>query len=216
MRSEFLGKTFTRLTVVDVVPVGTKALRLLCVCACGGATPVLAKPHQLRRREKTSCGCWKREVLGQATRTHGQANSRITGYASRAYGVWQAMKDRCTNTNRADYHRYGGRGITVCKRWEKFENFLADMGEPPAGLTLDRIDNSRGYTPSNCRWASRKQQSHNSSVMLYITLEGKTRHLADWCRFLGLSKATYHSRRQRGWSIEEALTTPVRRKGESK
>jgi hypothetical protein len=126
------------------------------------------------------------------------------------------MRDRCSNPNRSDYHRYGGRGIAVCKRWEKFENFLADMGEPPLGLTLDRIDNDKGYSPRNCRWATRRQQTYNSTTMLHITLGKKTKHLADWCRELGISKGTYHSRRQRGWGIEEALTTPIRRKGESK
>jgi hypothetical protein len=209
MQNEFLGKTFTRLTVVDVVPVGLKALRLVCVCACGQAHPVYAKPHQLRTREKTSCGCWKRAVLGATTRTHGHANSRSTGYKSRAYGVWQAMRDRCSNPKRADYSRYGGRGITVCKRWEKFENFLADMGEPPVGLTLDRKDNNRGYSPGNCRWASRTQQTHNSTAMVYVTINGATKHLAEWQRELGVRQSTYYARLRRGWGVEAALTTPA-------
>jgi len=210
MRSDFVGKRFNRLTVVGVVAVSTRALRLMCACACGNLEPVYAKPYQLLRREKTSCGCWKREVLGALTRTHGRANSRNTGYKDRAYGVWQAMRDRCNNPQRSDYPRYGGRGITVCKRWEKFENFFEDMGTPPAGLTLDRVDNNAGYSPENCRWASRKQQTYNSSHMHYITLAGCTKHLAAWCKDFELKEGTYHSRRRRGWDIEAALTTPVR------
>lgn len=203
MRSEFVGRTFYRLRVVDVVPVGLTALRLKCMCTCGNET--YAQPFQLRGGEKKSCGCWKREVLGENTRTHGRANSRVSGYQDRTYGIWQAMRDRCSNPNRKDWHRYGGRGIRVCSRWEQFENFLHDMGSAPPGLTLDRIDNEKGYTPDNCRWASRRQQSYNSTKIVWVTHAGQTRSISDWCRTTGVPKATYYSRRKRGWAIAAAL-----------
>lgn len=203
MQSEFVGKRFHRLVVKAVVAAGPRALRLRCVCMCG--TEVLARPFELRRREKTSCGCWKREVLAESTRTHGRANSRVAGYKDRTYGIWQAMRDRCTNPNRADYHRYGGRGISVCRRWAKFENFLADMGSAPPALTLDRINNDKGYSPDNCRWATRNQQSYNSTTVVWVEHAGVRRSISDWCRTLQLSKGTFYSRRKRGWGIKESL-----------
>lgn len=203
MQNEFVGKVFHLLTVVKVVPFGVRAQRLYCQCVCGNTA--LAKPHELRTREKTSCGCWKKQVLGKSSRTHGQANSRSTGYANRTYGVWQAMRDRCSNPNRKDFYRYGGRGITVCARWQQFENFLADMGEAPAGLTLDRIDNNASYTPENCRWATRHQQTYNSSHMKYIEHQGETLCLSAWQKKVGVKPHTYYSRLRRGWSVKQAL-----------
>lgn len=82
-----------------------------------------------------------------------------------AYSSWHNMKQRCNNPNDKDYIRYGKRGITVCERWNSFDNFLEDMGERPKGTTLDRIDNSKGYYPENCRWATKKEQTHNSRVV---------------------------------------------------
>jgi len=209
MQNNFCEKTFNFLFVKDVVPFKEKTWRLLCVCKCGNET--LATPRQLKTREKVSCGCWKKAVLGIRSTTHGQANSRITGYKNRTYGIWQAMRDRCSNNKRKDYYRYGGRGITVCKRWEKYENFLEDMGEAPQGLTLDRINNDKNYSPSNCRWATKHQQSYNSTRVLWVTHEGKTKSLSGWCEFLKLSKGTYYSRRNRGWTLKEALGLQQRR-----
>lgn len=204
MRSKFVGEVFSFLTVLDVVPFGVRALRLQCLCECGAIT--LARPSQLLTREKTSCGCWKQQVLGYRSRTHGQSNSRISGYKNRTYGIWQAMRDRCSNPNRKDYHRYGGRGITVTKRWDIYENFLEDMGEAPEGLTLDRADNNKGYCKKNCTWATRRQQAYNSTRMIYIEHEGETMALCQWQKQMNVSAGTYYARRKRGWSIKEALS----------
>jgi len=156
----------------------------LCHCACGNK--VVVKGHKLLSGNNKSCGCLKRRVLGDATRKHGKANSRLTGYANKAYGAWQAMRDRCSNPNRSDYHRYGGRGIKVCKRWDKFETFYADMGDPPPGETLDRINNDGDYKPSNCRWASRKEQVYNSSRIKRITVGRQTKPLREWLVFFNI------------------------------
>jgi hypothetical protein len=208
MQNEFVGKTYRRLRVLAVVQVNQKALRLHCQCTCGAY--VLAKAHQLRSGEKVSCGCWKREVLGENTRTHGRANSRVRGYADRTYGIWQAMRDRCSNPNRRDYHRYGGRGITVCEQWRvSFEAFLRDMGPAPAGMTLERVDNERGYSPENCRWATRLEQSRNSVNAVRVLLEGESVCLSEALNRLDLSASTYYSRRKKGFSVYKSLGMPA-------
>lgn len=143
--------------------------------------------------------------IGDRTRTHGMSNGRVVGYKSRAYGIWQAMKDRCSNANRADYHCYGGKGIAVCKRWQKFENFYKDMGEPPLTFTLERLDKDAGYSPKNCIWADRKTQAANTSRNRTVAFKG-TRMLAkDVAALNGLSFFAYRMRLYKyGWTLEQA------------
>lgn len=112
------------------------------------------------------------------------------------------------------YANYGGRGITVCERWEKFENFLADMGEPPPGMELDRIDVDGNYEPSNCRWATEAEQVRNrrrakrSTNML--TFRGETLCISDWAKRTGIKRRCIHDRLSKmNWSVEDALTRPV-------
>jgi len=201
-----LNSVFGRLTVLRNV----QRNEWLCRCECG--TEVVVKGFKLLSGNNKSCGCLKRSVLGDATRKHGMANSRLTGYKSRAYGVWQALRDRCSNPNRKDYHRYGGRGITVCERWaHSFENFYADMGDPSVGLTLERIDNNKGYAPENCRWDTRLSQTRNSTQIKRIVLAGVERPLREWLEHFRLSKHTYYRRKRMGLSDEEALTREKRR-----
>ena len=155
-REDLTGKKFARLYVVRQHN-GTRKWE--CRCDCGAVTILPA--NRLLSGNTKSCGCLKRNVLGDATRTHGTANSRITGYANRTYGIWQAMRGRCMNPNNSRWEHYGGRGIKICARWGKYENFLADMGEAPKGLTLERINVNKNYTPSNCKWATWLEQARN-------------------------------------------------------
>lgn len=134
-------------------------------------------------------------------KTHGMSATLI-------HRAWSGMLTRCTNKNTGSYHRYGGRGIKVCKRWLKFENFLADMGEKPTGLSLDRIDNNKGYYPSNCRWATTKEQNNNRRSNVYITFQGRTMTAAQWAAEKGMSRTTLWWRlNYYKWSVEKALNT---------
>ncbi len=134
--------------------------------------------------------------------THGK-------YGSRIYRIWAGMKSRCTDTDRPRFKDYGGRGITVDERWQSFENFYEDMiGSYQKELTLDRIDCNGNYCKENCRWATVQQQ--NANRRNNVEYEGKKLSRTDWAKELGMKKVTLQHRLKRGWSVERALTTPVR------
>ena len=120
------------------------------------------------------------------------------------------MKDRCYNKNSKCYHRYRGRGITVCERWQSFENFREDMGPRPHGMTIDRIDANRGYEPGNCRWATQKTQQNNRTTNRMITFGSRTQSLAEWAGEIGIKPGTLRNRIESGWSLEEALKKGMR------
>ena len=119
---------------------------------------------------------------------------------SPTYITWDKMKTRCNNPNHERYKDYGGKGIKVCVRWNSFVNFLKDMGERPEGKTLDRIDTTKGYSKSNCRWATIKQQMRNRNNTLMFTYEGKTKPLKEWAEEIGSPYMTLYNRIARGWS----------------
>lgn len=131
------------------------------------------------------------------------------GSASPTYDSWAHMIQRCTNPSNKDYARYGGRGITVCDRWLRFDHFLADMGARASGLTLDRIDPDRGYSPNNCRWATRKQQSENQKRTIWIEARGLRLTICQWAPVIGVSRATM-LRRYAAGDRDEILLRPPR------
>ena len=143
--------------------------------------------------------------MNKARAKHNRANSRVKGYADRTYGIWQAFRDRCRNKHRKDYKYYGGKGVTYDPSWDSFENFLADMGEAPEGLTLDRIDSEKGYSKDNCRWATRQQQTYNSSRIRWVEIDGVIKSVSDWIRFSGIDKTTYYRNLKKGMSEKDAL-----------
>lgn len=130
------------------------------------------------------------------------------------YRAWSAMLQRCTNESHPDWANYGGRGIAVCERWRIFDNFLADMGERPVGpqrLTIERVENSRGYEPGNCEWRTYTQQARNRRGNHLVTIAGDTMTLAEWFERTGTNKKTYYHRKRKGWTDEEALLVPSQR-----
>lgn len=155
---DLTGKTFANWTVIGYAgakPPKHKA-RWLCVCACGAQKIVNAE--NLKRGKSKSCGCLTQAMRVSSCQRHGHT---AIGYQSPTYRSWHAMKERCRNERHMSYPDYGGRGISVCDRWDDFANFLADMGEKPARASLDRIDVNGNYEPSNCRWASATTQAAN-------------------------------------------------------
>lgn len=138
------------------------------------------------------------------------------GYDTKAYGIWCGIRQRCNNPNSRAYKNYGGRGIAVCERWSKFSHFIADMGEPSAGMTIERIDNDKGYSKDNCIWATRTAQSRNRRGLFMIDIDHEVRPLSEWVEKFGVvNYATAHQRITKGWDAELAVKTPlvVRRRG---
>ena len=136
----------------------------LCICDCGNKK--IVSKYSLLSGFTKSCGCLNKEKITKHGFTIGRKSPPI-------YSAWCSMKGRCLNPTDVNYFRYGGRGITVCKRWLKFESFLADMGKKPKGMTLERIDNNRGYYKKNCRWATVQDQSNNRRTNIKIFINGE-------------------------------------------
>lgn len=139
--------------------------------------------------------------------THGA--SRV-GAITTEFRAWAGMINRCTNSHDHCFHNYGVRGIKICERWNTFEVFLADMGYKPKGTSLDRINNAGDYEPSNCRWATVKQQSRNKRTSRMVSYNGETLALAEWVDRLDLRYWTVKSRLDRGWTAERAFFAPLR------
>lgn len=166
IRGKLVGQRFGRLLVAGVV-VSEKRPRYRCQVICDCGTEKVVCPPSLLDGMTKSCGCLNRERITK----HGLSRSAI-------YQTWRNMKIRCFNKTDSDWHRYGGRGITVCARWMDFRNFVADMGVKPAGLTLERINNDGNYEPGNCRWATPKEQAANKTHALIKLRKGDPEKIA--------------------------------------
>lgn len=198
-----IGNVFGRLTVLSEAGQDKYTSRLyLCKCECG--SEVVKAGWLMRRGDTKSCGCLRAENLRTISITHGARKTR-------AYSVWWNMKSRCEREKSKYFKDYGARGIKVCDRWQDFGAFLADMGQPPDGMTLERVDNSKGYEPSNCKWADRKSQASNRRSNRIIELNGQSKTLNEWAEATGIERRTIAFRLKSGWSVEAALTTPVKR-----
>lgn len=155
-RLDITGHLFGRLTATRFCRVEKEKAVWSFLCACG--TEVEARANDVRSGNTKSCGCLNKERVLAAVTSH------TSSYTS-TYNIWRQMRQRCANKKHKSYAYYGGRGISVCPRWDNFNNFFADMGERPAGLTLERIDNRRGYGPDNCKWATWLEQAQNKREM---------------------------------------------------
>jgi hypothetical protein len=198
---DLTGQHFSKLGVIEWAGTWNQKNFWVCQCECGDPeyNPVVVFAGSLTSGNTTSCGC--------TTRRHKMSGTKI-------YHIWCNMIRRCTDPSKKEYRNYGGRGITVCERWLKFENFYADMGERPDGCTLDRVENNLGYSPENCAWRTYKDQANNTRTNHFITWQGETKTTAQWAEderlvALGVQAGYLRSRLKAGWSIEEAMTTPA-------
>lgn len=195
------GSKFGRLTVLASAPAKNKKSRWLCRCECGKEKAI--QSYYLQTNRTRSCGCLSVDTSTILNTTHGMAYTRT-------YTIWSTMRARCNNPYHKKYHRYGGRGISVCDSWNDYELFLADMGEAPIGYSIDRINNNGNYSPSNCRWATAKEQANNTRRNVWLTWAGKTLSIADWAIALKVNGATLYQRFHKGWDTERILTQPIR------
>lgn len=197
---DLTGRKFNCLTVVKQISKSGGRVMWECSCDCGKTTIVAA--GNLRGSQVKSCGCLRSKSSKERSTTHGMSETP-------EFYLWLTMIQRCENPNDKAFKNYGGRGIKVCERWHKFENFIADMGRRPTdGLQLDRKDNDGGYCPENCRWVTPTTNCNNRRVTVNITLNGVTKPLAVWAKEFGLGHGTLLYRFNRGWPAEKMLTSP--------
>ena len=184
----------------------------LCVCVCGKT--IVKDGWHLRNYKVKSCGCMTRKILSDARTKHGRAKQGSEHHNT--FYVYRSMRSRCENDKHKSYERYGGRGITVCERWKTFENFLSDMGDVPDGMTLGRIDNSKGYSIDNCRWETHKQQARNRRSNRILDFKGLSLTLQEWAERTGICRDVIWHRIASGWSIADALTKPPKQQKNSR
>lgn len=204
-KQNLVGQTFNRLTVLKHAGqdrFGKTCWK--CRCLCGNLSTV--NGSQLVRGKIKSCGCFHKERVSEVRKTHGLSKSN-------EYRTWSSILRRCYNPNTKDYPNYGGRGIRVCSRWKNsFENFLKDMGNRPSGMTIERKNNDRNYSPENCRWIVKKYQNRNTRVTVWLTFRGRRLPLVQWAEELSIQSSTLRKRLYDGWTIRRTLTTPLIRK----
>lgn len=203
-RVEMTGRVFGRLTVIEKTDRRSSSGDIFwrCQCECGNRAEV--NGGALRRGESRSCGCLFLEVAAEKFRKlltkHGKSGTST-------HTVWMGMKQRCESPGASKFAIYGGRGIKVCDRWQSFSNFLADMGERPPGMSIDRIDPDGDYEPGNCRWATQLEQQNNRRNNRMVLVNGERMTVSMAARSAGLKPDMVMQRLKRGLSIEQALVS---------
>ncbi len=202
---DLTGQRFGRLVVIERAKNQKNGhARWVCRCDCGKT--ITTNGYDLRSGHTRSCGCIYIETLKKRSITHGLRKTKL-------YSVWGSMKDRCNHPSDKSFPRYGGRGITVCEEWRNdfltFYDWAISHGYQD-GLSIDRIDNDGPYSPENCQWVTATVQNNNKRSNRRITFLGKTHTIAEWAKAVNIPWSTLRRRLRVGWTIERALTTPVR------
>lgn len=199
---DLTGKKFEMLTVIERAGDEYKRGYWKCRCDCGNEK--IVNGHHLRHGRIKSCGCYARKVSAVTNSKHGMSTTRM-------YHIWLGMKRRCNAETCTAYERYGGRGITVCNEWENdfeaFHKWSIENGYSD-DLTIDRIDNNKGYAPDNCRWVDYKKQANNKRTNHNVTINGITHTLAEWEKETGIGASLIAWRIRKGWD-ESRLLIPA-------
>lgn len=205
MAVDLVGKRFARWLVVSE---SSRKSHFECVCECGSRK--LVRRSNLAEGRSKSCGCLMREVNKLTRRTHGASSG---GKITAEYSAWIRMRDRCQNANSKSYSDYGGRGISVCNRWDRsFEAFLSDMGKRPSGKhSIERIDVNGDYEPKNCKWATRLEQARNKTSNVLVECDGRMVPMSVAAERNGIPYKTVASRLSKGWPPERAVSEAVDR-----
>jgi hypothetical protein len=201
-REDLTGMKFGHLLAGAPAPKRGTSTMWLCLCVCGELTE--AASGHLKSGHTTSCDCKNARYKHRQTSRAG---------STPAYRVWQGARNRCRSSGNTKYADYGGRGIQFSILWDKFEDFLADMGNPEPGMELDRINNDGNYEPGNCRWVTRQQNLRNTRRNRNLTFQGETLCVSEWAIRIGLNRDALASRLRMGWTVEKALTTKRRPRG---
>ena len=195
---DLTNKKFNRLLVLEKAPNKGHKVVWKCLCDCGNITYVEA--INLTSNRTKSCGCLKMEKLIQRSTTHNKRHTKL-------YEVWKTMKQRCFNPNNKSFHRYGGRGISVCEEWKNsFSSFYewSMKNGYKQNLSIDRIDNNGDYCPKNCRWADKLTQANNTRTNKYISFRGEVKTIAQWSRTLNIPYSKLQPKLQKQ-SLEEII-----------
>jgi hypothetical protein len=195
-----IGERFGRLVIVRGAGYQARGRMVEAQCDCGKLT--VANIDNIRNGHTSSCGCQK-VIAAQSRAKHG--HSRKSAF-NRTYSIYRDMRTRCENPKYREFHLYGGRGITVCARWRQgYEFFLADMGERPPGMSLERERVNEGYSPDNCKWATDEEQANNKRNNVVIEHNGKSLTIAQWARELNVGAQKLYYRHSQGWPPERIL-----------
>ena len=200
------GTVFGYWTAGSVNNISGYKIFILCRCKCG--VEKFVRASKLTDGTSKSCGCLRAELRT----THG-ATSTEKRKTSHEYWVWNAMVQRCTNPNDAGYKNYGGRGITVCKKWRTYEGFIEDMGNRPSDKhSIDRLNNDSGYSKDNCAWVDRTRQARNKRNNRFIFILGESKTLQEWSEIYKIGHSTILARIRSGWNEHDAVVVPLHKK----
>lgn len=209
------GLTFNSLTVVEYRGIDkSRSSMWLCRCSCGNE--IVTRASSLKNENTKSCGCLRKKMAMIASTTHGLSSGRKR--KSRLYRAWTNMKSRCNNDKTPKFKNHGGRGISVCDQWKDYINFhlWATENGYKDNLSLERIDNDKGYSPENCKWATCSEQNINKRTNRIVTVDGISRTVKEWSIVTGAKQPTLHARlNDYGWGDEKTIKTPVRSRRQS-
>ena len=208
-RFDLSGHHFGKLTAIRPTGESTEknGVKWECHCSCGNT--IITGSSNLMRNRTRSCGCSRGQLMGNKVNLR-----RVSPGTMRTWQSWNDMRRRCENVGNKHYPMYGGAGITVCKRWRTFSNFLADMGVRSKGYVLDRIKNWRGYTPSNCRWATTKESTLNRRSTKFVRIGALRLCVNDWCTRIGVHATNVRAAaKTKQISLRKAILQAAKRRG---